>query len=499
MPLLLIAACRPVTQQQIDPCNGPENEYYSAAEIDDVLCGYSIDRECLIMEEGKEVLLQTSLVSIKLSVLGQGIDIDINMQYKLDPITRKWFFNKSEFKTGGTVVLVSTEIRGDTAYFFENKGKQQIKVPVTADVQLESSVSFPHLVRDFIAANAEDASYKVYDIFNGQIIEKKYRKTGEEDLLLNDTIIHTIVLEETNLFTGTKAKIWLDAQTGFQLKTFVSGRTIYLTDKSVVGRITKVDYDNVIFARVNQVIPDFQQLTYMKVKARIESPGELLTVESLNRPGQKFTGSITDNVLEGEFELEPSRYDGANAPPFPPDFAGNTELKKYLEPERLIESDDPALVKEARRITEGSKDSWDAARRLSKWVSENIEGAIPGGTTAIDTYKTRQGECGSHSRLLAAFCRAVGIPARLSIGCAYTTHYYGSFGQHAWNEIYMGEAGWIPVDATFSETDYIDAGHIRLGETARFMPKGMEILEYRIGKGRNIPGNSTSLIDTILR
>jgi hypothetical protein len=57
----------------------------------------------------------------------------------------------------------------------------------------------------------------------------------------------------------------------------------------------------------------------------------------------------------------------------------------------------------------------------------------------------------------------------------------------------------FPVDATCSETDYIDAGHIRLGETARFMPKGMEILEYRIGKGRNIPGNSTSLIDTILR
>ena len=29
------------------------------------------------------------------------------------------------------------------------------------------------------------------------------------------------------------------------------------------------------------------------------------------------------------------------------------------------------------------------------------------------------------------------------------------------NEIYMGKAGWIPVDATTNEIDYIDPGHIR--------------------------------------
>ena len=55
----------------------------------------------------------------------------------------------------------------------------------------------------------------------------------------------------------------------------------------------------------------------------------------------------------------------------------------------------------------------------------------------------------------------------------------GIFGQHVWTEIFMGNAGWIPVDATADEIDFIDSGHIRLGEQAAFLPKKMKILEYR--------------------
>ncbi len=147
----------------------------------------------------------------------------------------------------------------------------------------------------------------------------------------------------------------------------------------------------------------------------------------------------------------------------------------------MIESDDPLIISEAVRITSGSKDSWEAAVRLCRWVAENIAGAIPGGISAINSLKMQEAECGGHSRLLAAFCRAVGIPARLSVGCMYTNYYSGSFGQHAWTEVYMGDAGWIPVDATINEADYIDAGHIRLGENATFRPISMEVIDFRSG------------------
>ena len=145
------------------------------------------------------------------------------------------------------------------------------------------------------------------------------------------------------------------------------------------------------------------------------------------------------------------------------------------------------LIEKAREITKGSHDSWEAARRLSRWVSENIHGAIPGGGTARGVYDSRSGECGGHSFLMAAFCRAVGIPARVVWGCLHLPERGGIFGQHGWNEIYMGEAGWIPVDTTAGEIDYVDSGHIRIGphqSTATAMnTHRIEILDYRISSG----------------
>jgi len=260
----------------------------------------------------------------------------------------------------------------------------------------------------------------------------------------------------------------------------------------VRSRIIQANLDEVFFARVNKTIPEMLNLTYVKVKAQINTYGENITPESLNYPGQKFTGTVVNNLIDGEFEVKPVRYNGLNAPPFPPDYRHNTMLKKYLEPELTIESDDPLIISEAGRITKGSKDSWEAAVRLSEWVSENIAGAVPGGISAINTLKMQEGECGGHSRLLAALCRALGIPARLSVGCVYTLKHTGSFGQHAWTEVYMGEAGWIPVDATFGETNYIDASHIRLGENANYRPVKMELLDYAL----NTKENKKTLFDS---
>jgi hypothetical protein len=67
----------------------------------------------------------------------------------------------------------------------------------------------------------------------------------------------------------------------------------------------------------------------------------------------------------------------------------------------------------------------------------------------------------------------------------YTPVDGGSFGHHAWNEEYMGADGWIPIDVTVHEVDYVDSGHIRLGivKTPRTTIdyREIEILEYKEG------------------
>lgn len=123
-------------------------------------------------------------------------------------------------------------------------------------------------------------------------------------------------------------------------------------------------------------------------------------------------------------------------------------------------------------------------------MADEIIYDIPGGMTARNTYDIRRGKCDTYSLLLAAFCRAVGIPARVVWGGMYTPQYGGGFIQHAWNEVYMGDVGWIAVDSTAEEVDYIDSSHIRIGilssKTAAFNPLKMEILDYRPQSGQPI-------------
>ena len=148
-----------------------------------------------------------------------------------------------------------------------------------------------------------------------------------------------------------------------------------------------------------------------------------------------------------------------------------------------IRWDDTELVALAQKLTKGSGNLWEASCKISKWVAENIEGSILDGS-AKETFIERRGLCGAQSKLMAALCRAAGIPARVVWGCMYTPEMNGSFGHHAWNEVYMGSDGWIPVDVTIHETEYADSGHIRLGvlktSQTRINYEEINILDYKL-------------------
>ncbi|MCK4818667.1 transglutaminase domain-containing protein, partial [bacterium] len=271
---------------------------------------------------------------------------------------------------------------------------------------------------------------------------------------------------------------------------------VLLSDKSIKHQLKRVSLDDNIFTKVGVSISDIMAISYMKVKVSLNPIGNWITWDSLNVPGQSFEGAIENNHIQGTFEISHKKYDGQNPPPFPPDFTDTPELAALLTPEDLIESDDPVLVKKAKDLTKGAADAWEASKRLSKWVAEEIGYDIPGGGSARNTYDLKAGECGAHSRLFTALCRAVGIPSRVVWGCIYVPNNGGSFGQHGWNEVYMGEAGWIPVDTTAREIDFADSGHIRLGilssKHIAYNPDKIEIQDFHSGSQRF--GEAKSLI-----
>jgi hypothetical protein len=118
---------------------------------------------------------------------------------------------------------------------------------------------------------------------------------------------------------------------------------------------------------------EIQQVTYTLIGSeKLSLAGNEYNVLVVEKEVQETGVTVEDNRIEGIFEIRHRRCDGQQAPPFPPDFDTDESLRPYLEPEDLVEADDPVLVRKAKELTRGAKDSWDALRRLSRWVGIEI-------------------------------------------------------------------------------------------------------------------------------
>ena len=297
-------------------------------------------------------------------------------------------------------------------------------VSLPAGARVENPYYFPQLLKNPGQDKPGPTDYQVLDVLDRKIHKVTVTKKGPEPLQLAGKTYRAIILESLDHDLGFRFRQWINADNGYLLKSQGPRSTQWLADQSIKDKVQRVNIDNHLFAKAGAAISDIPAISHLKVRVK-------------------------------------------------------------LEPEDFIESDDSLLIQKANELTAGAKDSWEAAKRLSRWVAEEIGYDIPGGVSARNTYDLREGECGAHSRLFAAFCRGVGVPARVVWGCTYVSNLGGSFGQHAWNEVYMGEIGWIPLDTTAREADYADSGHIRLGLLSSahiaLNPKKMEILDFQAG------------------
>jgi hypothetical protein len=143
--------------------------------------------------------------------------------------------------------------------------------------------------------------------------------------------------------------------------------------------------------------------------------------------------------------------------------AADPDTQRYLTPETLIESDDPAIRAEAAIAVRGVTGTRARAERLTRYVNGLLEKkptvSIP---SAREVLRTKVGDCNEHTALYVAMARALGIPARVAVGLVFVR---GAFYYHAWPEAYIDEGSgrglWLPVDPTLNEFP-ADATHVRL-------------------------------------
>ena len=98
---------------------------------------------------------------------------------------------------------------------------------------------------------------------------------------------------------------------------------------------------------------------------------------------------------------------------------------------------------------------WQMAVKFEQFVHNyiNRKDFSQAFASAVEVADTREGDCTEHAVLLAALCRARGIPARTAIGLVYVPHDQG-FGYHMWTEVYINNSP-LPSGAT---TDVVPEG-----------------------------------------
>jgi transglutaminase-like putative cysteine protease len=138
-------------------------------------------------------------------------------------------------------------------------------------------------------------------------------------------------------------------------------------------------------------------------------------------------------------------------------------MEKYLKPTAGIDSDHPSIKERAQNIISGKREAVDKAKSLFYWVRDEIKYnpfltiEFSENFRASKTLEKRQGFCIEKAAVLAAFARALGIPARLHF--ADIRNYLVSdkllkvmgtnlFSYHGYTELYI-KGKWVKATPAF--------------------------------------------------
>lgn len=136
------------------------------------------------------------------------------------------------------------------------------------------------------------------------------------------------------------------------------------------------------------------------------------------------------------------------------------ERRRWLAPDRLVPIDGN-IQKWAREVVDaaGAKTDLEMARAIYNHVVATVKYDKTGkGWGRGDIYyacDARRGNCTDFHAIFIGYARAMGIPARFSIGFPIPKDRgAGSIaGYHCWAEFYAKGIGWVPVDASEAAKD----------------------------------------------
>jgi len=224
-----------------------------------------------------------------------------------------------------------------------------------------------------------------------------------------------------------------------------------------IGRKTLVPLDRTIA----------NPYTSRSVVYRITLRGDGDPESALSRDAHQEIRNLQDKTFE--LHVHPRRHRPLTPNPSPPKrgrgVGGEGEkMSEYLQSCHFINCDDTHVKELARRAAGEEKDPWAKARRLERWVKQNMrpDNSVPLGP-AGEVARQLRGDCRQYALLTAALCRAEGIPARTAVGLLYVEKSRRPFmGFHMWTEVWI-DGQWLGLDGTLG-LGGVSAAHLKIAD-----------------------------------
>lgn len=262
--------------------------------------------------------------------------------------------------------------------------------------------------------------------------------------LLNGESVVLQEAESTSSIEGNpllKMHIWVDDR-GEILKSYAPNLrlSIFRTDEETAKQFAPPEIDLLASSQIelDKPIERPRQLerTFFKVRAEDPQIAETLFKDA---PGQRVRKGE-----DGQWQVLVRQGLDTTLGELVP---GDGDRK----PGPLVQSNDERIKELASfsKATDQAELAGQLARVVYSTISEKNLGS--GFASAAEVARTQEGDCTEHAVLLAAMCRARGIPARVAAGLLYVDTPSGpAMRYHMWTIAYVN-GGWLALDGTMED------------------------------------------------
>jgi len=387
------------------------------------------------------------------------------------------FFN--ETRGGGGEMRISGEARGGKMEVISVVGGQETKSTTEIPAERFEDYLAEELLVKKGAKVGDEISYSQYQPSMQKAITAVSRIKEIQEKIMRGVPTRLYIVETTIKEMGVLTTSIVNEE-GDVLQAQVAGAfTMRLEDEKTAKNL---DYrSDVILA------------TVIKPQKKIENPVAVREMQAIVR-GVKDP-SLLINSERQIYSVKPNgdamltvRVEDLSGVKIPEIPLRREDFPEDLSPSLFVQSDNPAIVAQARAIVGTERNALKASELIVNWVNRSLKKRFTAAfSNALDVLASREGDCTEHSVLYVALARAAGLPAREASGIVYCEDDPG-FYYHQWAEAFVGK--WIAVDPTFGQAQ-ADATHIKFASGDIFSQAKLlnligslkiEIVEYSYDK-----------------